>query len=192
MHMNTVFVGITLFTAAITAAIAVADFVPARFVLANSAEVGVPRSWLPALGAAKLAGAAGLVVGLLGLPALGIAAAAGLVVFFVGAVLTHLRAGVLYNIAFPGPTCVCPRHRWPGWLCAESGARSGREVADPVDRVGPPGHIGEHDGAAVTRMQRDRHGGAGAVHLGEARPRQLFGQFGQFDRVAVAQSYCRR
>ncbi|ETA92684.1 membrane protein [Mycobacterium avium 05-4293] len=102
MHMNTVFVGITLFTAAITAAIAVADFVPARFVLANSAEVGVPRSWLPALGAAKLAGAAGLVVGLLGLPALGIAAAAGLVVFFVGAVLTHLRAGVLYNIAFPG------------------------------------------------------------------------------------------
>ncbi|ETB53201.1 membrane protein, partial [Mycobacterium avium 10-5560] len=52
--MNTVFVGITLFTAAITAAIAVADFVPARFVLANSAEVGVPRSWLPALGAAKL------------------------------------------------------------------------------------------------------------------------------------------
>ena len=31
-----------------------------------------------------------------------LAAAAGLVVFFVGAVLTHLRAGVLYNIAFPG------------------------------------------------------------------------------------------
>jgi uncharacterized membrane protein YdbT with pleckstrin-like domain len=30
------------------------------------------------------------------------AAAAGLVLFFVGAVLTHLRAGVLYNIAFPG------------------------------------------------------------------------------------------
>jgi DoxX-like family len=37
-----------------------------------------------------------------GLPAVGIAAAAGLVVFFVGAVVTHLRAHVLYNIAFPG------------------------------------------------------------------------------------------
>ena len=100
--MNTAYVVITLFTATITAAIAVADLVPAGFVLANSAQVGVPRSWLPALGAVKLAGAGGLVVGLLGLPALGIAAAAGLVLFFVGAVVTHLRARVLYNIAFPG------------------------------------------------------------------------------------------
>ncbi|OBC02584.1 DoxX family protein [Mycobacterium sp. 852002-40037_SCH5390672] len=100
--MNTALVVITLMTAAITAAMAVADFVPARFVLANSAQVGVPRSWLPALGAVKLAGAAGIVIGLLGLRELGIAAAAGLVLFFVGAVVTHLRAHVLYNIAFPG------------------------------------------------------------------------------------------
>ncbi|OJZ74608.1 hypothetical protein BRW65_07780 [Mycobacterium paraffinicum] len=100
--MNTAYVVITLFTAAITAGIAVADLVPARFVLANSAEVGVPRSWLPALGTLKLAGAAGLVVGVIGLRALGIAAATGLVLFFVGAVVTHLRARILYNIAFPG------------------------------------------------------------------------------------------
>lgn len=100
--MNTALVAVTLTTAVITAAIAIADFVPARFVLANSAEVGVPRSWLPALGALKLAGAAGIVLGLLGLRELGIAAAAGLVLFFVGAVATHLRAHVLYNIAFPG------------------------------------------------------------------------------------------
>jgi hypothetical protein len=94
--MQTAYVAITVTTAIITAGIAVADLIPAGFVLANSAEVGVPRSWLPALGAVKLAGAAGLVVGLLGLPAL------GLVLFFVGAVVTHLRAHVLYNIAFPG------------------------------------------------------------------------------------------
>ena len=100
--MGTAYVVITLTTAIITGGIAVADFIPAGFVLANSAEVGVPRSWLPALGAAKLAGAGGLVVGLVGLPALGIAAAAGLVLFFIGAVATHLRARVLYNIAFPG------------------------------------------------------------------------------------------
>jgi hypothetical protein len=100
--MTTAYVVITLFTATSTAAIAVADLVPAGFVLANSAQVGVPRSWLPALGAVKLAGAGGLIVGLLGLRALGIAAAAGLVLFFVGAVVTHLRARVLYNIAFPG------------------------------------------------------------------------------------------
>ena len=100
--MHTVYVVITLTTAIITAGIAVADLIPAGFVLTNSAEVGVPRSWLPALGAVKLAGATGLVVGLLGLSALGIAAAVGLVLFFVGAVVTHLRAHVLYNIAFPG------------------------------------------------------------------------------------------
>lgn len=100
--MHTALVVTTLLTAAITAAIAIADLVPARFVLANSAQVGVPQSWLPALGAVKLAGAAGIVVGLLGLREFGIAAAAGLVLFFVGAVLTHLRAHVLYNIAFPG------------------------------------------------------------------------------------------
>jgi DoxX-like family len=100
--MNTAFIVVTVTTALVTAAIAVTDLIPAGFVLANSAEVGVPRSWLPALGAVKLAGAAGLVVGLLGLRAFGIAAAVGLVLFFVGAVVTHLRAHVLYTIAFPG------------------------------------------------------------------------------------------
>ncbi|MEE6179584.1 DoxX family protein [Mycobacterium sp. 050134] len=100
--MTTAYVLIALTTAVVTAAIAIADLVPARFVLANSSEVGVPRSWLPGLAALKLAGAAGLIAGLLGLRALGVAAAAGLVLFFVGAVVTHLRARVLYNLAFPG------------------------------------------------------------------------------------------
>ena len=100
--MHTAYIVITLITAVATAGIAVADLIPAGFVLANSAEVGVPRSWIPPLAAAKLAGAAGLIVGLVALPALGIAAAVGLVLFFVGAVITHLRAHVIYNIAFPG------------------------------------------------------------------------------------------
>ncbi|MYS75892.1 DoxX family protein, partial [Streptomyces sp. SID5926] len=42
------------------AGIAVADLLRARFVLANSAEVGVPASWLPRLAGLKAAGAAGL------------------------------------------------------------------------------------------------------------------------------------
>jgi DoxX-like family len=53
------------------------------------------------LGTLKLAGALGLLVGL-GLPVIGIAAATGLVLYFIGAVIAHLRARVLYNIAFPG------------------------------------------------------------------------------------------
>jgi DoxX-like family len=100
--MHSAYIVITLTTAVVTAGIAVADLIPAGFVLANSAEVGVPRSWLRPLAALKLAGAAGLVAGLVALPALGIAAAVGLVLFFVGAVITHVRAHVLYNIAFPG------------------------------------------------------------------------------------------
>jgi hypothetical protein len=96
------YVVVTVITAIITAAVAIADFVPAGFVLANSAKVHVPRSWLPMLGTLKLAGAIGLLVGLVGLPAIGIAAATGLVLFFIGAVIAHLRAHVLANIAFPG------------------------------------------------------------------------------------------
>ena len=45
---------------------------------------------------------AGLLLGLLGLRPLGIAAAAGLVLFFTGALATHVRARVFYNIAVPG------------------------------------------------------------------------------------------
>jgi hypothetical protein len=100
--MSLYVVAVTVITAVITAAVGIADFIPAKSVLANSAKVHVPRSWLPMLGTLKLAGAIGLIVGLVGLPAIGIAAATGLVLFFIGAVIAHLRASVLYNIAAPG------------------------------------------------------------------------------------------
>jgi hypothetical protein len=96
------YVVVTVITAIVTAAVAIPDFIPAGFVLANSAKVHVPRSWLPMLGALKVAGAIGLLVGVVALPAVGIAAAAGLVLFFIGALIAHVRARVLYNIAFPG------------------------------------------------------------------------------------------
>ncbi|MCV7384646.1 DoxX family protein [Mycolicibacter longobardus] len=102
MSLPTLYLVTVAVTAVITIAIAVPDFVPAQFVLANSARVGVPRSWLPLLGGLKLAGGLGLLIGLAGVPLVGVAGAAGLVVYFVGAVVTHVRAGVLSNIAFPG------------------------------------------------------------------------------------------
>ncbi|MFE6283655.1 DoxX family protein [Streptomyces sp. NPDC057877] len=100
--MFTAYVITTVLTITANAGMAVADFTRARFVLANSAEVGVPRSWLPWLGALKTAGAAGLLLGLLGAGAIGMAAATGLVLFYVGAVAAHVRTGVYHNIAFPG------------------------------------------------------------------------------------------
>jgi DoxX-like family len=97
----TAYVAVTIATIVANAGAAAADFSRARFVLANAAELGVADTWLPLLGALKAAGAAGLLIGLLGLQPLGIAAAIGLVLFFIGAMVTHIRARVLYNIAFP-------------------------------------------------------------------------------------------
>ncbi len=82
--------------------IAVADFLEASFVVKNSAEVHVPARALPYLATLKLAGAIGLVVGLTVVPQLGVAAALGLILFFIGAIVAHIRARVLYNIAVPG------------------------------------------------------------------------------------------
>ncbi|MET7291191.1 DoxX family protein [Streptomyces griseoloalbus] len=95
---------VTLLTAALNAGIAAADLTRARFVIANSAQVGVPRSWLPWLATLKLAGAAGLLLGLIdaALRPLSIAAACGLVLLYLGALTFHLRARVLHNLAFPG------------------------------------------------------------------------------------------
>lgn len=82
--------------------IAVADYVNAPIVLKNSAEVHVPVGSLPYLATLKLAGAAGLVIGLTIAPWLGVAAGIGLILFFTGALVAHIRARVFYNIAFPG------------------------------------------------------------------------------------------
>ena len=90
-----------LITIAINVWAAGADFARAKFVLRNSAELGVPESWVLPLGALKLAGAGGLAVGLAGVPLLGIAAAGGLVLFFVGALAIHVWKRVFHNIAAP-------------------------------------------------------------------------------------------
>ncbi|MDO0937303.1 DoxX family protein [Streptomyces sp. DG2A-72] len=55
-------------------------------------KIGVPDSWLPRLAALEIAGALGLIGGIFYRP-LGIAAAIGAVLYFIGAVITHLRAG---------------------------------------------------------------------------------------------------
>ncbi|NIJ11179.1 CHASE2 domain-containing sensor protein [Saccharomonospora amisosensis] len=79
----------------------VAKAVSAKFVVRNSAEVGVGREWIRYLAVAEAAGVAGLVLGLLGPRLIGLAAAVGLVLYFIAAVVTHIRARVFHNIAFP-------------------------------------------------------------------------------------------
>ncbi|MGW4162942.1 DoxX family protein [Streptomyces sp. NPDC004788] len=78
----------------------VSIFVRAKFVVEPLAEYGVPRSMWNLLGALKLAGAVGLLVGYV-VPAIGIAAAIGLVLYFAGAVITVARARAYGHIPFP-------------------------------------------------------------------------------------------
>ncbi|MGP4018881.1 DoxX family protein [Saccharopolyspora sp. 5N708] len=96
------YLAVTIVTIVANAAVVVADLARANFVLANLAELGLPRSWLPLLAVLKALGAAGLLLGLLGVRGIGAAAAIGLVAFFAGAVIAHLRARVFHNVVFPG------------------------------------------------------------------------------------------
>jgi len=100
--MYAAYVIITAVTIAANAWATAVDIAQPGWLLATMAEVGVPRSCLPPLGALKAAGLVGLVLGLLGLRPLGIAAAIGLVLFFAGALTAHVRARVFHNIAVPG------------------------------------------------------------------------------------------
>jgi hypothetical protein len=100
--MNTAYVAVAGLTIVANAGMAAGGLVKADFVVKNAAEVGVAPRWVPVLGALKLAGATGLLVGLLGVPAIGTAAAAGLTAFFTAAISFHVRSRMLYSIAFPG------------------------------------------------------------------------------------------
>ena len=83
----------------------VADVARYHRVLTAMANANVPESWLTTLAAVKAAGALGLLVGI-GVPligtttagismaaaVIGTVAAVGVIVFFVAAIITHLRA----------------------------------------------------------------------------------------------------
>jgi len=59
--------------------------------------VGVPMKYFPLLAACEFAGALGVVLGIWW-PVLGVAAGIGLVLYFVGAVVSHLRVGDIKGI----------------------------------------------------------------------------------------------
>jgi DoxX-like family len=91
--MFTAYVVITLLAIDANAFSGVAAIVHFKPILPGMARAGVPVSWLTfPIGTLKTAGAAGLLLGLAGVPLVGTAAAIGLVLFFVYAVHTHLLA----------------------------------------------------------------------------------------------------
>jgi len=88
--MFTAYLVVTILAAAANIFSAMCDFVRYEKVSVAMAKAGVPESWMTTLGVLKAAGALGLLVGI-GVPVIGIAAAVGLILFFVGAIITHLR-----------------------------------------------------------------------------------------------------
>ena len=89
--MSTAYVVVAVLTAAANAYAATVDFTRPEWLLRNMAKARVPQAWLRSLGALKAAGALGVVLGI-GVPLLGVAASVGLVLFFIGALITHVRA----------------------------------------------------------------------------------------------------
>ena len=64
--------------------------------------------------------------------------------------------------------------------------RSGGKVPDPVDRIAPTGHLGEHDAAPVSGVQRDRDRGSRSVDLGDAGPVELRSESGNIECIMIA------
>lgn len=89
--MTLAYIIVTIFAALWIGFSAYSIFAEAPYVVGPLADYGVPRSWWAWLGAVKAAGALGLLAGLW-VPYLGLAAAIGLVLYFIGAVVTVLRA----------------------------------------------------------------------------------------------------
>ncbi|MEY4173041.1 MAG: hypothetical protein RI900_206 [Actinomycetota bacterium] len=92
---------VSIILAAIAVLSAVAKLAKNPQVVHSVHEVcGVPMDKLPVLAALEIAGGAGLIVGLW-VGWIGVAAAVGLALYFVGAVVAHLRAGDKQGVVAP-------------------------------------------------------------------------------------------
>jgi hypothetical protein len=86
------YVALTSITAIGAAVGAWMNFVRHPIPVAAVKQVQVPQFWMLPLGALLGAGALGLVAGF-AVPPLGVSAATGLVLYFIGAIIAHLRVG---------------------------------------------------------------------------------------------------
>ena len=86
------YVTVTVVASVVTGIAAVTYLIGHEYPKAQADLKRVPRSWVPVLGALLAAGSLGLLAGF-AVPPLGILAAAGLVLYFVGALIAHLRVG---------------------------------------------------------------------------------------------------
>ena len=93
MFMGTAYLVITILLAAMVVFSAVGKLRRDPYIVRVIHEIiGVPMKYFPLLAACESAGAVGLVLGIWW-PLLGVVAGIGLIVYFVGAIVSHLRVG---------------------------------------------------------------------------------------------------
>ncbi|MCG5450259.1 MULTISPECIES: DoxX family protein [Micromonospora] len=90
--MFAAYVAVTILASVFTGFAAVTYLIGHDYPKAQADMKRVPRSWVPRLGVALAAGSLGLLAGF-AVPLLGTLAAAGLVLYFIGALIAHLRVG---------------------------------------------------------------------------------------------------
>lgn len=90
--MYAAYVTVTILASVFTGVAAVTYLIGHDYPKAQMDMKRLPRAWMPRLGTALAAGALGLLAGI-AVPLLGTLAAAGLVLYFVGALIAHLRVG---------------------------------------------------------------------------------------------------
>ncbi|MEU8252165.1 DoxX family protein [Nonomuraea sp. NPDC048916] len=90
--MFAAYVTVTIFASLLYGSAAVVYLIGHEFPKAQADMKRLPRSWVPVLGMMLAAGSLGLLGGFR-VPMLGTLAASGLVLYFVGALLAHLRVG---------------------------------------------------------------------------------------------------
>ena len=90
--MFAAYVTVTILASVFTGIAAVTYLIGHDYPKAQADMKRLPRSWVPRLGLVLAAGSLGLPAGF-AVPLLGTIAAAGLVLYFVGALVAHLRVG---------------------------------------------------------------------------------------------------
>ncbi len=98
--MHSAYLTVIILAAAANLYAGISDFTRPQWLLMNLTRLQLEDRWLPALGIFKILGALGLLAGI-AQPQIGVAAAAGLILYFIGAVLTVLRARWYANLPFP-------------------------------------------------------------------------------------------
>ena len=90
--MFAAYVTVTILGTVFNAAAAVTYLIGHEYPKAQADMKGLPRKWVPVLGMLLAAGTVGLAAGF-AVPLLGTLAASGLVLYFIGAIIAHLRVG---------------------------------------------------------------------------------------------------